>query len=204
MKLYYGKISPFVRKVMILVHELNLIDQIELVPSPVNPLEPMQSVIDINPLGKIPALETDSGERLMGSTLIAQHLASLKNDSRIYPQDENQWSALRYAVLADGILDAGNLVRIELMRESDKQWDTWREVQELKILNVLALLETEFNLLNIEAPTIGEISIVCALDWLSLRLDYLDWQNSYHGLAQWHARISCRPSFIDTAPPLPA
>ena len=61
MKLYHSGSSPFVRKVMVLLHEAGALDRVELVPAMGTPLNPGTMPIDRNPLGKIPALERDDG-----------------------------------------------------------------------------------------------------------------------------------------------
>ena len=67
MKLLYGGLSPFVRKAMIVAHEKGVVEKLELVPAPVNPLQPLDLAIAVNPLGKIPALTLDDGTVIYGS-----------------------------------------------------------------------------------------------------------------------------------------
>jgi hypothetical protein len=74
MKLYYGALSPFVRKVMVLAHEKNMLDRIERVPAPLTPLEPNADLMRANPLGEIPALTLDDGMVLFDSPVICEYL----------------------------------------------------------------------------------------------------------------------------------
>ena len=85
MKLYYGALSPFVRKVMVLAHEKNLVSALELVPAPLTPLEPNRDLMRANPLGKIPALELDDGMVLFDSPVICEHLDTLGSGPKLFP-----------------------------------------------------------------------------------------------------------------------
>lgn len=61
MKLYGSLTSPFVRTVRIAAIELGLGAQVELAPTVVRPTEPNRAYGDrINPLRRVPALETES------------------------------------------------------------------------------------------------------------------------------------------------
>lgn len=203
MKLLHGGLSPFVRKVMIVVHEKGLAERIALEPSPVNPLEPFAPVIAVNPLGKIPALITDDGQTLYGSTVIAEYLDSLLGAPQFFPAGAERWAALRKSVLADGLLDAGNLIRIEGLRPEGTAWDKWLSAQNTKVSNALDALEGEAADLAVASPAIGEISLVCALGWLDVRLPQLEWRTERPVLANWFAEISQRDSIARTAPKLP-
>lgn len=69
MKLYHAPASPFVHKVMVLLHEANASDRVTLVPASGTPLDPGVP-IDRNPLEQIPALERPDGPTLYDSQVI--------------------------------------------------------------------------------------------------------------------------------------
>ena len=56
MTLYHNPLSPFVRKVMVLLHETGQQDRVALQNCVLTPVDPDQTLIDDNPLSKIPAL----------------------------------------------------------------------------------------------------------------------------------------------------
>lgn len=199
MKLLHGGLSPFVRKVMIVAHEKGVADTLELVPAPVNPLKPLDLAIAVNPLGKIPALTLDDGAVLYGSTVVAEYLDAL-DAPRFFPQGEGKWRALRLNALGDGILEAGNAVRIETLRPEDKQWDGWTDVQLLKVINGLNALEAET---LSEELTIGEVAVIAALGWLDVRLPQVEWRTGRPTLAAWFDKVSEIPIVALTAPKLP-
>ena len=57
MKLYYAAMSPFVRKVMVLLHETGQLDDVEILDVATTPVTPSDDLRASNPLAKIPALE---------------------------------------------------------------------------------------------------------------------------------------------------
>ena len=77
MKLFHAPASPFVRKVMVLLHEAEATDRVTLVPVSGNPLDPGTMPVDRNPLGKIPALERPDGPTLYDSRVITRYLDDL-------------------------------------------------------------------------------------------------------------------------------
>ena len=57
MRLFHSPTSPYVRKVMVLLHETGLLPRVELVAAQGTPVDPGSMPVDRNPLGKIPALD---------------------------------------------------------------------------------------------------------------------------------------------------
>ena len=51
-----------------------------------------------------------------------------------------------------------------------------------------------------EAPSIGEISVACALGYIDFRLPEIEWRATRPKLAEWLARFEKYPSMIATAP----
>jgi glutathione S-transferase len=204
MKLLHGGLSPFVRKVMIVAHEKGLVDRLELVPAPVNPLQPLELAVAVNPLGKIPALTLDDGTVLYGSTVVAEYLDQLDGAPRFFPSGPARWAALRCNALGDGILEAGQLTRIEGLRPQDRQWADWKDVQLLKVTNGLDAAEKEARDPASEALTIGDVALVCALGWFDVRLpDAAGWRNGRPNLAAWFESVSETASIVATAPKVP-
>ena len=139
MKLFHSPTSPFVRKVLVVADERGLRDRIELVPSVLSPTSPDAALSRSNPLGKIPALETDGGDVLFDSHVIAEYLDQMTDGPRLIPAGAGRWSVLRREALADGILDAGILVRYEtFLRPEPLRWAAWIDGQLTKVTQGLA------------------------------------------------------------------
>ncbi len=64
MKLYHAPTSPYVRKVMVVLHETGLLDQVEIHSVATTPVSPSADLQAANPLAKIPALERADGGTL--------------------------------------------------------------------------------------------------------------------------------------------
>ena len=199
MKLRYSSASPYARKVTIVAHECGLADNITL--ENANVWDPASDVVKDNPLGKVPALITDDGQALFDSPVICEYLDHLHDGPPLFPATgAAKWTALRRQALADGLLDAALLVRIETaMRPQPALWPAWIERQQAAILRCLDALEEEASDL-VELASIGEISIAAALGYLDLRKAVADWRSGRPRLTAWFATVSQRPSMIATVP----
>jgi glutathione S-transferase len=109
--------------------------------------------------------------------------------------------ALRLQAMADGLLDAAILTRYEgALRPEDKRWPDWIKGQTKKIEGVLAQLEAEANSLK-GKPTIGTISVACALGYLDYRFAAMEWRAKHPKLAKWFNSIAETPAMKATQPP---
>jgi glutathione S-transferase len=200
MQLMYAPTSPYVRKVAIVARELGLLDKIELLPSTASPIKSNDTVNVVNPLGKIPALQTDDGLALFDSPVICEYLSSLVPGSTIFPAAGTaRWVALHDQALADGVMDAALLCRYELIRPEDKQWAGWVDGQMLKINRSLDEFEANAAALE-ERVDIGTISLACAVGFLNFRFPTLGWAALRPQLSAWYDRFSARDAVVATVP----
>lgn len=122
MRLHWGPVSPFVRKVMISAHETGLADRIDLVRSAVAMNVANADVMRDNPLSKIPTLVTDDGFALFDSDVICEYFDTLHRGPKLIPEEkEARWQALRWNAMGSGMLDALVLWRNERMRPVPSQ-----------------------------------------------------------------------------------
>ncbi len=201
MKLLYSPLSPFVRKVMIVAIEHGLDGRIEKVASATNPSVPNPEIARHNPLMKIPALVTDDGLELIESKVIVQYLDALGGGKLIPAGGKGRWKALRMEALADGVADAGILVRYELaIRPQALQWPEWISGQLAKVGNTLDQLEREAA--DLEGPlNIGHIAVASACTWLEFRNVLPDARKTRPRLFGWVDKANReRPSFAATMP----
>ena len=177
MRLMYSANSPYVRKVMVIAHELGLQGKIEKVPVSAHPVQRDAALSATNPLGKVPALVLDDGSVLFDSPVIAEYLASLSPSGLFPAAGPARWRALTEQALGDGLLDAAVLIRYELKsRPRELRWDDWIEGQNAKINAALHRMETST---IDDALTIGAVTIGCALGALDLRFPELDWRAAH-------------------------
>lgn len=201
MKLYYSSASPYARKVLVVAREAGLDSRIELVPASVVPMKPEPTISKANPLAKIPTLVTDEGEALYDSSVITEYLDSLNPGRKLIPASgAARWRAKRVEALADGMTDAGILVRYELaMRPADKQWADWIAGQTAKVNQALDLLEQEVASFAAE-PDVGQIAVACSLGWLEFRKPCGEMRPGRTKLFAWYDAFCKRPSMVATVP----
>lgn len=200
MKLYYAAASPFVRTVLVCLHEANLINQVELVEVAITPVSPGETVPTKNPLGKIPALERDSGPTLYDSRVICRYLDDLAT-ANLYPEPPMLWETLTLEATAQGIMEAAVLMVYEgRVRPEDKQYGGWLDAQWLKITRALDAVESRW-MSHLAGPLdIAQISMACALGYLDFRHPDKDWRAGRPSLAAWEAKWAERPSMKATVP----
>ena len=201
MKLYANKASPFARKVRVLVRETGLAGRVEETETVVSPIAANETLARDNPLVKIPALVTDSGETLFDSRVICEYLDTLHTGRKFFPASGPQrFTALRRQSLTDGILDAAVLCRYETaVRPEALRWKDWIEGQKRKIFGGLAVLEAETAAWGDEFA-IGQVGAACVLGYLDFRFADWDWRGGHPQLKGWFERVSARPSVSATRP----
>jgi glutathione S-transferase len=201
MKLFHAPTSPYVRKVVVVAHELGLADRLEFAATAAHPVNTDMSIVGDNPLGKVPTLVTDDGRALFDSRVICEYLDALAGGDRMFPAGGARWTALVRQAAGDGLLDAALLARYEqAARPAEFLWPAWVDGQMRKIERTLAHMETEAAALA-SVLDIGTITYACALGYLDLRFPAIGWRDRYPALAAWYAGFSERPSMQATRPP---
>ncbi|MCI0430786.1 MAG: glutathione S-transferase N-terminal domain-containing protein [Rhodospirillales bacterium] len=202
MKLHYSPTSPYVRKVTVTAIETGLIDRIERIWTPAPSAS--QELPGDNPLGKVPTLILDTGERLFDSPVIVEYLDSQHQGAKLVPPSgDPRWKALRLQALADGILDAAVLRLLETRRPANEQSKAWIEKQKTVVGRSLDWLEKHAGSLD-QTPTIGNITVAIACDYLDFRFPSDDWRASRPMLTAWHKRFAARRSMQESYPKDPS
>ncbi|AZE19944.1 Glutathione S-transferase family protein [Pseudomonas chlororaphis subsp. aureofaciens] len=203
MTLFHNPASPYVRKVMVLLHETGQLDRVALHASQLTPVNPDTALNQDNPLGKIPALRLADGNVLYDSRVILDYLDQQHVGNPLIPREGSaRWRRLTLAALADGIMDASVLIRYELaLRAPEKHWELWLDGQRDKIRRALAVLEADAIAELASHFDVAAISVACALGYLDFRHPDLQWRDAQPQLAAWYAEVSQRPSMLATQPP---
>jgi len=200
MKLMHGKLSPFVRKVMIAAYEKGLADQIEIVSAAVGQGKVNYDLMALNPTGKIPTLISDDGDAIFDSLVICDYLDGLAALPRMVPRDAaERTQALRLNAVADGLLVAGVLGKIEQARPAEKQWPEFMDAQFAKVRKCIEAIDNSVAQQG-DRIDIGTVAVVCALGWLDARAPEFGWRSEHPRLAEWYAAWSERDSARRTAP----
>ncbi len=201
LRLFYSATSPYVRKVMVVLHETGLLAQVELVPASGSPVARGTAPVAQNPLGKVPTLERPEGGALYDSRVICRYLDA-RAGTRLYPAEPRLWDAITLESLADGMLDAALLMVYEgRIRPEAARHAPWVEGQWEKIARALDTLESRWVPYLAGPRCIGQIALGCALGYLDLRHADRDWRAGHPELAAWEGRNATRDSFVATVPP---
>jgi glutathione S-transferase len=110
MKLIGSLTSPYVRKARIAFLEKKI--DVELIIDPVWSAD--SQLPGVNPLGKVPALIMEDGGAMFDSRVIVEYADTLSPVGRLIPSTGKEKAAVKtWEALADGVLDAAILVRLE-------------------------------------------------------------------------------------------
>jgi glutathione S-transferase len=204
MKLLFGPISPYTRKVRVVLAEKKI--ECELEVADVNPVD--NPVNPHNPLGKVPTLILDDGTAIYDSRVIVEFLDGKSPISRLIPEDlRDRIAVRRWEALADGVLDAGLLVRYESVRDKKEQSKAWTDKQLARMHRAMAQIASDLgdrSWCHGERYSLADIALGCCLGWLDFRKPGgVDWFAQYGGLAKQYAKLMERPAFADTVPPAP-
>ncbi|MDQ2065231.1 glutathione S-transferase [Xinfangfangia sp. CPCC 101601] len=199
MKLFGSATSPFVRKVMVLIHEAGLTG-IEVHDVVVSPVAEGTLPLNANPLGKIPALLLDDGRAIYDSRVICRYLDE-HGQAGFYPKGDALWDVLTLEALADGITEAALAMAYEVrLRPEEQRFLPWVEGQWLKIARGLDAIEADAAG-QLQGPlNMGHIALGAAFGYLDLRHSARDWRNGRPALAAWEAKVAARPSMLATVP----
>ncbi|WP_367353195.1 glutathione S-transferase family protein [Achromobacter animicus] len=200
MKLHWSPRSPFVRKVMIVIHEAGIEDRVALVRTPVAMDKPNLDLVPDNPLIKLPTLVLEDGTALYDSRVICAYLDTLTGCGLLPDDAQARLTAERRQALGDGFLDALLLFRQERNKPAERQTPAWLDAFALKTKAVLAALEAEAPALQASRFDLGLIAIGCALSYMDYRFPDIAWRDDHPALAAWHARFAARPSVMRTQP----
>jgi glutathione S-transferase len=190
--------SPYTRKVRVVALEKGIAHEF-VVQSPMVDSEPVQA---INPLGKVPVLVRDDGSRLVDSPLIAEYLDGLAPSPRLLPQEAAAREAVRQIeAIADGVLDAAVLVRLESLRPEPLRGAEWIAWQWGKVHRGLAHLDAEVEgraRCVGDGLTVADIAVACCLAYLEFRFAERDWRARHSHVGRIAAELFARPSFVAT------
>jgi glutathione S-transferase len=200
MKLHWSPRSPYVRKVMVALHEVGLSDRVETVRTVVAVTQPNAVLQRDNPLSKIPTLVLDDGSALYDSRVICEYFDTLHAGPPLIPTvGVERWTALRRQALADGLLDLLLVWRQELSRPAEQRSHAHLTAYDNKVTAALHILENEVGSLRTTVFGIAHIAIGCTLSYADFRFPELGWRSGRPKLEAWHRDFEARPTVRATA-----
>ncbi len=203
MKLIGSTTSPYVRKVRIVMAEKRL--DYQFVTD--NVWGEDSTVAQSNPLGKLPCLVMEGGEAVFDSRVIVEYLDTLSPVGKLIPAQGRERAEVKtWEALADGLLDAAILVRLEATwtgRSAHERSQAWMERQMQKVHASLQAMSRGLG----DKPycsgvhlSLSDIATGVALSYLDFRFPELDWREPYANLLRLNGKLEQRQSFIDTRP----
>jgi glutathione S-transferase len=201
MKLIGSLSSPYVRKVRIVMAEKKL--DYELALEDVWAAD--TAIRQSNPLGKVPCLIMEDGGAMFDSHVIVEYLDTLTPVGKLIPANGRERAEVKcWEALADGVLDAAVLVRLEKkLRPVAQQSAAWVERQMVKVQAGLSAMSTGLA----DKPfcagthyTLADVAVGCTLGWVTFRFPEINWRGDHVNLAKLFDKLAERPSFKDTIP----
>ena len=203
MKLIGSTTSPYVRKVRIVMAEKKL--DYQFVNE--NVWDASTTISQSNPLGKVPCLVMEGGEAVFDSRVIVEYMDTLSPVGKLIPAKGRERAEVKtWEALADGVLDASILARLEATwagRSSLERSQAWIDRQLEKVWASLKAMSQGLG----DKPycsgvhlSLSDISVGVALEYLDFRFPELDWRSPYPNLLKLHDKLVQRQSFIDTKP----
>ncbi|CAG2141877.1 glutathione S-transferase N-terminal domain-containing protein [Cupriavidus plantarum] len=202
MKLYGSRTSPYARKVRVVLAEKKI--DYQMIEEDV--WSPHTTIGQFNPLGKVPCLIMEDGGAVFDSRVIVEYADTLSPVSRLIPQGSRERLEVRcWEALADGLLDAALLVRVESTQRTEAQRsETWVARQRGKIDAALVAMASGLG----DRPwctgihySLADVAVGCALAYLDFRFPEIPWRERHPTLAAFQEKIEKRQSFLDTQPP---
>jgi len=189
MKLIGALTSPYVRKVRVVMAEKKLDFQLVL-----EDVWARDTILQSNPLGKVPCLVLDGGEAVFDSRVIVEYLDTLSPVGRLIPPSGRERVEVRtWEALADGLLDAAILARLEA------HWAGRRDGERSRLRAMSLGLGDKAFCSGIHL-SLSDIAVGCVLGYMDFRFPQVDWRTPHPNLARLYDKLMQRQSFIDTRP----
>lgn len=203
MKLIGAITSPYVRKVRVVMAEKKL--DYQFVPEDVWAAD--TKIAASNPLGKVPCLVMEGGEAVFDSRVIVEYLDTLSPVGKLIPTQGRERAEVKtWEALADGVLDAAILARLEATwpgRTEAQRSSAWIDRQMGKIHASLASMSQGLGdkaFCSGVHLSLSDVAVGCALGYLDFRFPAIEWRAPYPNLAKLSDKLALRQSFIDSKP----
>ena len=203
MKLIGSTTSPYVRKVRVVMAEKKL--DYRFVED--NVWAEDTTIAAANPLGKVPCLVMDGADAMFDSRVIVEYLDTLSPVGKLIPASGRERAEVKtWEALADGLLDAAILVRVERTfagRTEAQRSQAWIDRQLGKVQGALQAMSkglAEKAFCSGIHFSLSDVAVGCALGWLDFRFPEITWRVDYPNLARLQDKLAARASFAETAP----
>lgn len=200
MKLYGSLTSPFVRACRIAAIELGLDGVTEFEPTLVRPTQPnFDFGKSVNPLRRVPALETEDGDVIIDSRVIVDYMNERGGGNLIPREAVDRLRCLnRHAVCAGATESLVAAMYETRLRPEEKRWPAWSD-------DMINKAKAAFDWAEERADEFGEfdlgsIGLVCLIGYAGFRFPQIEWLDGRKNLKAFADRAGKRTSVAETAP----
>ena len=197
MKLIYTTTSPIARKCRIVSRELGLKDRIEEVITTTRSEEAL--IMNYNPNGMVPTLETDEGYTICESTVICNYLEKQSNNKKFIPQNEKEyWQIIGLDAIASQMLESVvSRARYLKFKPEQFHFPAGIKYEQRRVQRAFDFLEKRADIFS---KNVNRIHI--SLGLVCLILDNIfpneEWKKNRKNILEIYENFKKRDSFIET------
>ncbi|RTR34893.1 glutathione S-transferase N-terminal domain-containing protein [Shewanella atlantica] len=196
MKLFYSDASPYARCVRVVIRYLEIegIDELKT-----DPFDNSETLLQANPLGKIPCLQLSDGSAIYDSEVILRFFDFEFGRSQLFGAGPHDWRNESHFSLIKGMLDSAVALRQEQMREEGKRSLFWAARHEQALFRGLKQLERS-GVISRPRLVIQQISLACLLEYLDFRHPDISWRKLAPAISSWLSDFETEPAMVSTRP----
>ena len=125
----------------------------------------------------------DNNKIIIDSDNICLYFNKISNKKTLY-NDENYWQTMSIISIANGLMEAVLERRMELIRPSNEQSNSFINKQEVRIFRTINWLEKNWNNFENNKLSMDQISVACALEYTKFRFTET-WTKDCKSLNSW-------------------
>ena len=190
--LFNGPNSPFGRKSKITSIVLEIVLEEKIIK-----VQEADFLDRHNPLRKIPTLLTDDLS-IIDSDNICIYLDSISNKKTLFPKNE-YFKIISMVSVANGLMESVLERRMEIIRPTNEQSNSFINKQEIRIARTIKWLEENWKNYNDNYLTMDQIAIACSLEYTNFRLDN-QWEKDSPKLIKWLKNFRQKDFMKSTVP----
>ncbi len=165
--------------------------------------DPASTLLPHNPVGRVPSLVLADGTTVTETTPILMVLDSLvAPEKRLLGDGADGWKRLAAYGRVLGMLDGIAVWNRELRRPVHERSPGVIALEETRAARIAAALQDDVARGVYVAPDAGFLALLAVLGYCERRHRVWPWREGLQGLATWFDRVSDRPSFAATMPPV--
>jgi len=190
--LFNGPNSPFGRKSKITSIVLEIVLEEKIIK-----VQEADFLDKHNPLRKIPTLLIND-LAIIDSDNICIYLDSISNKKTLFPKNE-YFKIISMVSVANGLMESVLERRMEIIRPTNEQSNSFINKQEIRIARTIKWLEENWKNYNDNYLTMDQIAIACSLEYTNFRLNN-QWEKDSPKLIKWLKNFRQKDFMKSTVP----